>query len=389
VSKSSGKLYWYSPEGDILAETDASGSTQNEYVFFGGDRVAVLPSGGSPAFYAEDFLGSSRVIVQPSGTACYDADFTPYGGERPYTNACQPNYKFEGKERDTETGNDDFDARYYNFRYGRWLSSDWSDDPEPVPYANFTNPQTLNLYSMVQDDPESFADLDGHQCRGSSTGGVGCQSGLAQGPTPQQQGGGVTPGLKIPLWMGILNWLLRGGGDSGGGGGDSTLGHFLTGAGKEVYNEVTPLASFNSGTMLTPAFTVPIPPKEASNATESVGMTATAIGVSFIPGAGEEEAGLKAVSLPGWKSVAIDIEHVLSGHTAEGERALQSGTKDLFPSGMSSKQIERAIRQAYRYSSKAGASQGDRVLLQGRAAGLTIRMWLNTATKTIETAWPK
>ena len=34
--------------------------------------------------------------------------------------------------------------------------------PVPVPYANLTNPQTLNLYSMVADDPESFADLGGH-----------------------------------------------------------------------------------------------------------------------------------------------------------------------------------------------------------------------------------
>jgi hypothetical protein len=34
--------------------------------------------------------------------------------------------------------------------------------PAPVPYANLTNPQTLNLYAMVADDPESFADLDGH-----------------------------------------------------------------------------------------------------------------------------------------------------------------------------------------------------------------------------------
>jgi len=36
----------------------------------------------------------------------------------------------------------------------------------PVPYANLTNPQTLNLYSMVADDPESFADLDGHTGQG-------------------------------------------------------------------------------------------------------------------------------------------------------------------------------------------------------------------------------
>ena len=32
-----------------------------------------------------------------------------------------------------------------------------------MPYANLTNPQTLNLYAMVSDNPETFADLDGHQ----------------------------------------------------------------------------------------------------------------------------------------------------------------------------------------------------------------------------------
>jgi len=75
---------------------------------------------------------------------------------------------FKGKERDTETGNDDFGARYYSNRFGRWLSADWSAVPVPVPYANLTNPQTLNLYSMVSDDPESFADLDGHACESAA-----------------------------------------------------------------------------------------------------------------------------------------------------------------------------------------------------------------------------
>jgi RHS repeat-associated protein len=162
VAKVGSKLYWYGSGGEILAETDAAGNTQNEYVFFGGKRVAVLPAGSTPLYYEEDFLGSSRVIVQSNGTLCYDADFTPFGGERAYTSTCSQNYKFEGKERDAETQNDDFGARYYSWRIGRWLSSDWSGIPTPIPYANFTNPQTLNLYSMVADDPESFADLDGH-----------------------------------------------------------------------------------------------------------------------------------------------------------------------------------------------------------------------------------
>jgi RHS repeat-associated protein len=162
VSKSSGKLYWYGSGGDILAETDASGNTTAEYIFFGGKRIAMLPASSTPIYYVEDMLGTSRVITTNTGTACYDADFYPYGGERPYNNTCPQNYKFEGKERDTETGNDDFGARYYSNRFGRWLSADWSSVPVAIPYANLTNPQTLNLYAMVADDPETFADLDGH-----------------------------------------------------------------------------------------------------------------------------------------------------------------------------------------------------------------------------------
>jgi RHS repeat-associated protein len=162
VYKSNGKLYWYGAGGDILAETDLSGVTLNEYIFFGGKRVAMLPAGGNPIYYVGDMLGTSRLITQNNGAVCYDADFDPFGGEHAYTNTCSQNYKFEGKERDTETGNDDFGARSYSSRFGRWLSADWSNVPVPVPYANLTNPQTLNLYSMVSDDPESFADLDGH-----------------------------------------------------------------------------------------------------------------------------------------------------------------------------------------------------------------------------------
>ena len=162
AAKVGSKLYWYGSGGEILSETDASGNTLNDYIFFGGKRVALVPASGSAIYYAEDLLGSSRVIVQSNGTLCYDGDFVPFGGERAYTSTCSQNYKFEGKERDTETANDDFGAREYTWRFGRWLSADWSATAEPVPYANLSNPQTLNLYGMVEDDPESFSDLDGH-----------------------------------------------------------------------------------------------------------------------------------------------------------------------------------------------------------------------------------
>ena len=164
LMKSSGKIYWYGAETETLDESGTSGNFTSEYIFFGGKRIARRDvASGTIFYYTEDMLGSARTIVQDGQTGpCFDADFLPFGYEKDAVNACSQPYKFQGKERDTETQNDDFGARYYTFRLGRWLSADWSAVPAPVPYANLTNPQTLNLYAMVRDNPETFADLDGH-----------------------------------------------------------------------------------------------------------------------------------------------------------------------------------------------------------------------------------
>jgi RHS repeat-associated protein len=167
LEKSSGKIYWYGAGTEILDESDTSGNFSNEYVFFGGKRMAMRTiSSGTIYYYEDDMLGSARTMVQAGQTSpCFDGDFLPFGQEVDYTSTCGSNYRFEGKERDLETGNDDFGARYYRSALGRWLSADWSAVPAPVPYANLTNPQTLNLYAMVSDNPETFADLDGHGCQ--------------------------------------------------------------------------------------------------------------------------------------------------------------------------------------------------------------------------------
>src|SRR5580658_4714079 len=70
--------------------------------------------------------------------------------------------RFTGKERDAETGLDYFGARYLSSAQGRWTSPDWSATPQPVPYADLANPQTLNLYVYVGNNPLSELDPDGH-----------------------------------------------------------------------------------------------------------------------------------------------------------------------------------------------------------------------------------
>ena len=70
--------------------------------------------------------------------------------------------RYTGKERDTESGLDYFGARYYASSTGRWSSPDYSDIPEPVPYASLSDPQSLNLYSYVGNNPLTQSDADGH-----------------------------------------------------------------------------------------------------------------------------------------------------------------------------------------------------------------------------------
>ena len=64
-------------------------------------------------------------------------------------------HKFTGKERDAESGLDNFGARYDSSSMGRFISPD--DDK----YADRTDPQTWNLYTYVRNDPLSRTDPDG------------------------------------------------------------------------------------------------------------------------------------------------------------------------------------------------------------------------------------
>ena len=43
------------------------------------------------------------------------------------------------------------------------MTPDWEAKPTDVPYANFGNPQSLNLYSYVQNNPTTVGDPDGHE----------------------------------------------------------------------------------------------------------------------------------------------------------------------------------------------------------------------------------
>jgi len=166
VQKSNGTMYWYGINGDPLDETDLTGSFTNgafhEYIFFAGARIARRDSSNSVQYYFADHLGSSRIVANSSGGSLDNSDFYPFGGERQISSSSGNRYKFTAKERDTESVLDYFGARQNSPSIGRFVSPDWSDYPEPVPYAELTDPQSLNLYSYTENNPLNLVDDDGH-----------------------------------------------------------------------------------------------------------------------------------------------------------------------------------------------------------------------------------
>jgi hypothetical protein len=44
------------------------------------------------------------------------------------------------------------------------MSPDWSAKATPIPYAKLDDPQSLNLYSYVENNPLIHVDADGHCC---------------------------------------------------------------------------------------------------------------------------------------------------------------------------------------------------------------------------------
>ena len=144
------------------------GSTMGTYVA----TTSTVPNVAH--FYLSDQVKSlSMVINAATGVVEEDCDFRPYGKVVPSANCpVEPNhYMFSGKQRDSETGLDYFGARYFNGPMGRWSSADWAEKPANIPYADFADPQSLNLYAYLRNNPLSAVDVDGHAtdpCKGQT-----------------------------------------------------------------------------------------------------------------------------------------------------------------------------------------------------------------------------
>jgi RHS repeat-associated protein len=142
-------VFVYNVVGQLIAEYDNSTSP---------------PSGSGTSYLTSDHLGSTRAVMKADGTVARH-DYLPFGEEIPssvggrgsvtgYSTADSTRQKFTQKERDSESGLDYFLARYYSSAQGRFSSVD------PL-FGSTLDPQTLNRYCYVANNPLNLVDPDG------------------------------------------------------------------------------------------------------------------------------------------------------------------------------------------------------------------------------------
>ena len=184
---SGGQETWqvYGMGGELLAEYNANGavgSPRKEYGYRNGQLLVVWD--GSEAedrklqWLVQDHLGSTRMVVDRSGSlgGVRRNDFLPFGellGNGVGIRSASIGYsgdsvrqKFTGKERDGETGNDFFEARYYSPIQGRFTTVDPYDplnsgeDNASRDYY-ILQPQNWNRYVYALNNPNKYVDPDG------------------------------------------------------------------------------------------------------------------------------------------------------------------------------------------------------------------------------------
>src|ERR1051325_1543969 len=334
-------------DAKVLRDFKQSGngwSVDRDYVYRDGLLLAALRSNGAVEHYTLDHLGTPRLITDGAGHKIGYHVYWPFGEEWTAGGGQEGNpLKFTGHERDADLADaanpsDYLHARCYRPVWGRFTT------PDPAGWDP-SRPQAWNRYAYTTNNPLVSIDPDGRAETPVIAGLRAVGKALDDGPFGNAAMNEVSGAV-----LDVADYLD---------------------ASDDLQNHMLGNRPLSRDDLLAAAF-------KAGRSSGKVAMRITP--------AGEAEGGaarLKPSNLPAWKKIDIDIAHIVDRHTVGGAATSESASKFA---GMSAKQIERVVRQAYRYGQKI-KTRGDRVLIRGSYGKLQIDMWVNTVTRVIETAY--
>ena len=121
----------------------------------GTSRPLAFRRGGTLHWLGSDHLGSTLRVLDSSFTALDGMRYKPYGEDRDTGSSLNTDRKFTGQTEDEAAGLYWYASRAYDAAIGRFVSPD-SIVPAPG------NPQSLNRYSYVYNNPLKYTDPTGH-----------------------------------------------------------------------------------------------------------------------------------------------------------------------------------------------------------------------------------
>lgn len=138
----------------------SNSAIENTTYYTANDEVVARKNpDGNRTYYHGDHLGSNAVLTNQSGTVVEKTSYEPYGEVK--TGGKLSKFQYTGQEKDSETGLNYYDARYYDSHIQRFTQAD-------TLLPDVYDPQQLNRYSYVNNNPIKYTDPTGHcpQCIG-------------------------------------------------------------------------------------------------------------------------------------------------------------------------------------------------------------------------------
>jgi len=122
------------------------------HFFVDNERVAKRDDSGT-YFYHPDHLGGTNVVTNTTGNVVARNSYLPFGEMR---EGGQEKYSYTGKEKDTATDLYYFESRFNSPELRHFTQADIAD-------PDLSDPQDLNRYAYVGNNPLSYVDPDGYK----------------------------------------------------------------------------------------------------------------------------------------------------------------------------------------------------------------------------------
>jgi len=139
---------------DFIQVVNISGTFNFSYYYDENALIARKDSDGKKYYYHSDNLGSTDTVTNITGDIVEKTSYLPYGE---VSDGGSSRFLYTGQEKDMGTGLYYYGARYYDPSFKHFIQ------PDTV-IGDIYNPQDLNHYSYVRNNPYRYTDLQDYLC---------------------------------------------------------------------------------------------------------------------------------------------------------------------------------------------------------------------------------